>query len=153
MPTYLIVLIVILVILIAAVVVLYFLGKRQQRRQAEQEEQMAAMAQTVSILVIDKKMLPVKKSGLPQQVIDETPRLMRRTKMPIVKAKVGPKIMTLACEPKAYEVLPVKKEAKVVISGIYIKEVKSARGGLLTPPKKEGFFKRHFGRKKKNQDN
>ena len=148
MPTYLIVLIVILVILVAAVVALYFFGRKQQRKQAEQEEQMAAIAQTVSILVIDKKMLPVKKSGLPQQVIDSTPKLMRRTKMPVVKAKVGPKIMIFACEPKAYEVLPVKKEVKVVVSGIYITDVKSARGGLEKPLKKQGFFKRHFGRKK-----
>ncbi len=33
-------------------------------------------------------------------VIDQTPKLMRRTKLPIVKAKVGPKITTLVADEK-----------------------------------------------------
>ncbi len=31
-------------------------------------------------------------------VIDQTPKMMRRAKLPIVKAKVGPRIMTLICD-------------------------------------------------------
>ena len=49
-----IVLIVILVVLAAALVVLYFVGRKAQRRQAVQKEQMDAVAQTVSMLIIDK---------------------------------------------------------------------------------------------------
>ena len=58
------------------------------------------------------------------------------------KAKVGAKIMTLMCDAKVFEVLPVKKEAKVVVSGIYITSIKSVRGGLDIPEKKKkkGFF-------------
>ena len=53
--------------------------------------------------------------------------------------------MTLACEESVFQVLPVKREVKAVVSGIYITAVKSARGGLETPPpKKKGFFKRLF---------
>ena len=50
--------------------------------------------------------------------------------------------MTLMCDAKVFEVLPVKKEAKVVVSGIYITGVKSVRGGLDIPEKKKkkGFF-------------
>ena len=64
--------------------------------------------------------------------------------MPIVKAKVGPRIMTLACDAQVFELLPVKKEVKVVVSGIYITDVKAVRGTTLeTPPqKKKGFFSR-----------
>ena len=50
--------------------------------------------------------------------------------------------MTLMCEEKVFEVLPVKKEAKVVLSGIYITAVKGVRGPLDVPEKKKGFFAR-----------
>ena len=79
----------------------------------------------------------MKESGLPQMVIDQTPWYLRRSKMPIVKAKIGPKIMTLVADGAVYDLLPVKKEVKVVVSGIYITAIKSARGGLEKPqPKK-----------------
>ena len=144
MSTLSIVLIVIIVVLIAALVALYFFGKKAQRRQVEQQEQMDAIAQTVSMLIIDKKRMKISQSGLPAQVIEQTPKLLRWNKLPIVKAKVGPKVMTLVCDEKVFEVLPVKREVKVVVSGIYISAVKSARGGLETPPPEKGFFKRLF---------
>ena len=80
-------------------------------------------------------------------VIDQTPKYMFWAKVPVVKAKVGPKIMTLIADEKVFEQIPVKKEVKVVISGIYITAIKSARGGLEKSQKKQGFFKRHFGKK------
>ena len=80
---------------------------------------------------------------MPDIVYQQTPWYLRRAKVPIVKAKIGPKIQVLMAEDKAFEQLPVKTEAKVVVSGIYISEVKSARGGLLTPPaKKKGLLSR-----------
>lgn len=148
MSTPMIVLTVVIVVLIALLVALYFWGKKAQRRQAIQKEQMDAVAQTVSMLVIDKKKLKLSESGLPAQVIEQTPKYLRWNKLPIVKAKVGPRIMTLSCDPQVFEVLPVKKEVKVVVSGIYISEIKSARGGLEVPVKKKGFFKRLFKKDK-----
>lgn len=139
---------VILVILVIILAVLYYFGQKMQKKQAENQAQLDAMAQTVSMLIIDKKRLKVKDSGLPSMVIDQTPKYLRWSKMPIVKAKVGPKIMTLVADEKVFELLPVKKEVKVVVSGIYITAIKSARGGIEKPQKKEGFFKRHFGKKK-----
>ncbi|MBO5158222.1 MAG: hypothetical protein J6B94_01335 [Lachnospiraceae bacterium] len=137
------VLIVILVIVVIALAVLYYFGSKAQKRQRENQAQLDAMAQTVSMLIIDKKRLKIKESGLPQMVIDQTPKYMRWTKLPIVKAKIGPKIMTLVADEKVFELIPVKKECKVVLSGIYITAIKSARGGLETPaPKKKGFFSR-----------
>ena len=146
MSTVTIVLLVILAVLIVGLIVLYFLGKKAQKKRDEQEAQLAANAQTVSMLIIDKKKMKLSESGLPVQVIEQTPKLLRRNKLPIVKAKVGPRIMTLACDAQVFELLPVKKEVKVVVSGIYITEIKSARGGLEVPVKKQGFFKRHFGK-------
>ena len=134
------VLLVTLIILIIVLVVLYFLGRKLEKRQAENQAQLNAMAQTVSMLIIDKKRLPVKKSGLPQMVIDQTPKLMRRSKLPIVKAKVGPRIMTLVADAKVFDVIPVKKEVKATVSGIYITDVRGVRGPLEQPVKKKGFF-------------
>ena len=138
-----IVLIVILVLVIAACIALYIFGKKAEKKQAAQREQMEAAAQPVSMLIIDKKKMKLKEAGLPADVIENTPKYLRRTKIPVVKAKIGPKIMTLMCENKVFEVMPVKKEIKAVVSGLYITEIKSVRGGSIEPPqKKKGFFKR-----------
>ena len=142
MNTLTIVLLVILVVLIIACIVLYFLGKRAEKRQAEQQEKLDAAAQTVSMLIIDKKKMKLKESGLPSIVIENTPKYLRRSKVPIVKAKIGPKIMTLMCDSNIYNVIPVKKEVKATVSGIYITAVKGRRGPLETPTKKKGFLAR-----------
>ena len=132
-----------IVVVVAAVLeVLYFLGKRAEKKQNEQQEQIEAAKQTVSMLIIDKKRLPINKSGLPQMVIDQTPRLMRRTKLPIVKAKIGPRIMVLVADERVYDLIPLKKEVKATVSGIYITEVRGVRGALEAPPKKQKFFAR-----------
>ena len=57
-----IVLIVILVIIAAALAALYFFGNKMQKKQRESQAQLDAMAQTVSMLIIDKKRLKIKES-------------------------------------------------------------------------------------------
>lgn len=136
------ILLIILVILVAALVALYFHGKKLQKKQEESQAQIEASKQQVSMLIIDKKRLPLKESGLPQMVIDQTPKMMRRSKLPIVKAKVGPKIVTLVADEKIFDLIPLKKEVKAMVSGIYIVEVRGVRGSLETPQAKLGFFKR-----------
>ena len=85
------------------------------------------------------------KRGLPAVVLENTPKYLRRTKVPVVKAKIGPRIMTLMCDNKVFEVIPVKKEVKAVVSGLYITGIKSVRGGSIEQPqkKKKGFFRRN----------
>ena len=151
MSTVTIVLLVILVILIGVLIALYFFGKKAQKKQEEQQAQIEATKQTVSMLVIDKKRLPLKNSGLPQMVIDQTPKLMRRSKLPIVKAKVGPKISILIADEKVFDLIPVKKEINAEVSGLYIVGVRGIRGPLETPQKKQSFFKRIFKKNKKDK--
>ena len=139
-----IVLLVILAVLIIGLIVLYFLGKKAQKKKAEQDEQLAAAAQTVSMLIIDKKRMRITESGLPQVVIDQTPKMMRRTKLPIVKAKVGPKISILIADEKVFDLIPVKKEIKAEVSGLYIVGVKGIRGSLEAPQKKKKGFLARF---------
>ncbi|MDE7058185.1 MAG: hypothetical protein K2P03_05655 [Lachnospiraceae bacterium] len=138
------VLLAIVILLVAAIVLLIYFGNKMQKKQAENQVQLDAMAQTVSMLIIDKKRLKIKESGLPQMVIDQTPKYLRWSKLPIVRAKVGPKVMNLVADEKIFDLLPIKKEVKVVVSGIYITAIKGARGGIEKPQKKKGFFKRLF---------
>jgi type II secretory pathway pseudopilin PulG len=146
------VLLIILVILIVALVVLYFLGKRLQKRQAAQQEQIEAAKQQVTLLIIDKKRMPLKDSGLPQAVIDQVPKLMRRNKMPVVKVKMGPRIMTMIADEKIFDIIPVKKEVKATVSGIYITDVRAAHGKLdMQPQKKKGIRAKLFAWRDKAQ--
>lgn len=128
--------------MIIACIVLYFLGKKAEKKQAEQQEQLDAVKQTVSMLIIDKGRVRLRDAGFPPIVVENTPKYLRRSKVPVVKAKVGPKVMTLMCDAQIYPIIPVKKEVKATISGIYITGVKGLRGPLETPEKKKGFFAR-----------
>lgn len=133
----LIVLIVIAVVLVVAFIVLTILGKKAQKRKEEQDEQIAAASQTVNMLIIDKKRMKLKDAGLPQQIIEQTPKLMRRSKLPVVKAKVGPRVMTLIADEQIFDEIPLKKEVKASVSGIYITAVRGIRGPLEKPKKKK----------------
>ena len=137
-----IVLIVILAIMIGILIALYFFGKKMQAKQEESQKSIEAYAQQVSMLVIDKKIMKFKDADLPAAVKEQTPWYLRRSKIAVVKAKVGPKIMQFICDEPIFDVIPVKKEVKATISGIYITAVKGIRGPLDTPQKKKGFFAR-----------
>lgn len=143
MSTGAIVSLVIIVILLIAIVALYFVGKKTQKKQEEQAALMESSKQTVSMLIIDKKRMKLKDSGLPQAVIAQTPKIARSAKMPIVKAKVGPQILSLVCDEKIFDKIPVKKEVKASVSGIYIIDVKGIRGNKTAEPEvKKNAFQR-----------
>lgn len=137
-------LLIVIGVTIAGFGILYYLGKRAEKKQAESRAQLDAVAQQMTMLIIDKGKVRMKDSGLPQVVIDNTPKRYRRSKVPVVKAKVGPRIMTLMCDYEVYPMIPVKKEVKATVSGIYITAVKGVRGPLEVPKQEEkkGFFSR-----------
>ena len=139
MSTGWIIFIIVTVLLIGGLVALTILGKKMQKKQEESEATMRQGAQIMSIFVIDKARKKLVESGLPQIVIDQTPKYLRRSKVPVVRAKVGPRVMMLMCDEKAFNLIPEKKEVKVLMNGIYIVEAKSARGGLEAPPVKKTF--------------
>ena len=109
-----------------------------------------AAKQVVTLMAIDKKKLKLKEAGLPAIVYEQTPWYARRAKIPVVKAKIGPRIMTMIADEKVFLQLPLKTEAKVVISGMYITEIKSVRGGIPPLPEKKKFLDR-FRKKKDDQ--
>ena len=95
------ILLVILILLFIVLIALYFMGRRLQEKQAAQQPMIEANTMEVSMLIIDKKKLSVKAAvaaGLPEQVEKELPFYLRFSKLPIVKAKVGPKVLALMAE-------------------------------------------------------
>jgi len=136
------VLLIIGLVFLVLAIVFYFIGKRAQKKQEESRAQLDAVKQTVSMLVIDKGKIKFRDAGFPAIVVEKTPKRYHRMKTPVVKAKVGPKIMTFMCDADIYDVIPVKKEVKATISGIYITDVKGVRGKLDTPPEKKSWWRR-----------
>ena len=141
MSTGLIVFIVIAVILAAIIIALIIIGRKAQKKQEEQQVQLDSMKQSMSMLIIDKKRMKITEAGLPQAVIDQTPKLLRRSKLPILKVRVGNRVMSLICDEKIFDKVPVKKEVKASVSGIYVTEVKGLHGKAPVQEEKKGFFK------------
>lgn len=139
---------IVLAVLLVAAITLFFVGRHLQKKQEEQMPDVRAGAQSVSMLIIDKKLMKLKESGLPPIVLEQTPKYMRGAKVPIVKAKVGPRVMNLMCDQKIFNDIPLKKEVKALVNGIYIIDVKGLRNNnkaVEEEPVKKGLF----GRKKK----
>ncbi len=136
------ILLIIIAVLAVILVVLYIVGTRLQKKADSQQGLIDASKQTVSILVIDKKKQKLKDSNLPKMVQDQVPTYLKWRKMPMVKAKIGPKIATLMCDERVYKELPVKKMVKVDLAGIYIigiKSVPKAKKNTKTTPEKLTF--------------
>ena len=131
------VLLIVIGIIAAGIIILYFVGKRAEKKQAEQQEQTDAAKQNVTI----KKKMKLSEAGFPDMVLEQTPRLLRGRKFPIVKARVntprGVMVSSFICDKPVFDVIPVKKEVKATISGLYITDVRAIRGKLETPKKKE----------------
>ena len=130
---------IVIAILVVILVVLYIVGNRLQKKQSAQKEAMLQAAQPVTMLVIDKKMLPMKDANLPKQVLESTPKRYQKAKLPIVKAKIGPQIINLICDDGIFDVMPVRGEVKAMVSGIYITSVKNVRGKKAPEPAKKSF--------------
>ncbi|MBR0147468.1 MAG: hypothetical protein IJM25_12515 [Eubacterium sp.] len=112
-------------VLVIAMVVLYIVGNRMQKRQLDQKEQINAAAQPVSMFIIDKKILPIKDAKLPKVVMDQMPKRYQKSKVPVVKAKVGPQVTTLICDDAIFEDVPKHGEVKAMVSGIYLISVRT----------------------------
>lgn len=134
-------------IVVAFALILYFLNKRATKRQDEQQAQIEQYKQQVNMLIIDKKKMKLKESGLPKEAIEQAPWYSKLFKVPIVKAKVGPRIMVFVADGQIFPLIPVKKEVKATISGLYITDVRGIRGQLEKPVKKKNFIRRLMGEK------
>ncbi len=144
MRTWQIVLLIITVVLLIALVAMYIFGRKLQKKKEESDRQLSAVAQTIPMLIIDKKKMRLKEAGLPDIVYEQTPKLLRRQKVPIVKAKIGPKIQSFMCDAEIFDNVPIKMEVRATVSGIYITKVRGLRKPL---PKPEGKQKKKLLRR------
>ena len=115
------------IVVMALGIGLYLLNRWASSRMADQQEAVERNKQTVSIYVIDKKKEKVSKANFPKAVQQQMPKWSRLMKMPLVKAKIGPQIVTLMCDSKVYPLLPLKKSVKVDIAGMYIVAMKGMK--------------------------
>ena len=129
--------VILIIAVIAAIIlgVLYFVGRKMQAKQEDQRAQLDQMAQTVNMLVIDMKIM---EAGFPKMVTDNIPKRAKMSKVPVVKAKIGPKITPLLCDEAIFDDVPVKAEIKAVVSGIYITSIKNLRNVAPPEPEKRG---------------
>ena len=115
------------VIIVPVGIALFFLNRWAGRKMAEQQSMIAQHKTTVSIYVIDKKKEKAQNANFPKAVLDQMPRWNRFMKMPLIKAKIGPQIMTLMCDKAVFNALPVKKTVKVDLAGMYIVHMKGMK--------------------------
>ncbi len=139
MPLPVKIILIVLAVVVVILAVLVIIGQKMQKKQQASQADIEAAAQVVSMLVIDKKRLRLKDANLPKMVTDQVPKYMRAAKMPFVKAKIGPRVMTLIADAKIYDAIPIKTEIKAKISGMYITEIISSRGKVDPLPKKKSF--------------
>ncbi len=131
------IMLIIIAVAIGLLAALYIVGNRLQKKQMAQKEAIREQATPVTMLVIDKKMLPMKDANLPKAVLESSPKRYHKVKLPIVKAKIGPQIMNLICDDGIYDMMPVKGEVKAMVSGIYITSVRNIRGKKAPEPAKK----------------
>ncbi len=140
-PMY-IVLIISIVALVVVIILLWRLQKKQEKRRDEQQAIVDEVAQTYTVLVIDKKKVRMKDADIPEEIKKETPWYGQRTKVPLVKVKAGPKVMTMIADNDIYDLIPVKTEIKATVAGIYITNVRGIRTSLEKKPEKKGIMAR-----------
>lgn len=150
MEPWLITLLTVLAITVIALGALYYFGNRMQKKANASQEMIEQSKMLTSALIIDKKKIKAKDSSLPQMVQDQIPSYLRWRKLPMVKAKIGPKIVTLLCDEAVYEQLPIKKMVKIELAGLYIVSIKS--GKLEVPVKKTWAQKLRDWAKRKQSD-
>ena len=110
--TPVLVLLIVLAVLLVAVVVLYIIASKAQKKSDEQRELMEGQSQIMSFYVIDKARVKLSEAGFPKIVLEQTPKYLRRSKVPILKVKVGQRVMTLMADQEVYNTILPKQEVK-----------------------------------------
>ena len=106
---------------------IFLLNRWASKRMVEHNSMVERTKQTTSIYVIDKKKEKMQNANFPKAIQEQIPRWNKLMKMPLVKAKIGPQIMTLMCDKQVFDALPVKKTVKVDMAGIYIVSMKGMK--------------------------
>lgn len=136
MPTWLLIFIIVFGVAVLIAVGLYFLGKRAEKKNAKNAAEIERTAQPMNFYVIDKKKMRLKNAGLPKIAYEQANFMAKIGKLPIVKAKIGNRVMNLVCDEAVYKTLLPKQEVHAMVSGIYVKSAKRIRGPVAEEGKK-----------------
>ena len=112
--------IIIIILLAVALFFAYRMNRKAMGQMIQAQDFIDANRQTVQIFVIDKKNERPSTSNMPKAVFDQLPKKAKAKKAFLVRAKVGPQIVTLMCDKPVFNVMPVKKNVKVELAGMYI---------------------------------
>ena len=112
--------IIIIIVLAVALFFAYRMNRKAMGQMIQAQDFIDANRQTVQIFVIDKKNERPSATNMPKAVFDQLPKKAKAKKAFLVRAKVGPQIVTLMCDKPVYNVMPVKKNVKVDLAGMYI---------------------------------
>lgn len=108
------------VILVLIVALLYFLNRAAYKKMDEQQALIDSTKMSATIYVIDKKRDKLKNISLPKAAQAQIPAYAKMMKLYFVKAKIGPQIVTLMCDKNVFNAVPLKKNIKAQISGMYL---------------------------------
>ncbi len=97
--------------------------------------------------VIDKKKAKITEVNMPKVVTENMPKMYKFIKMRFVQAKIGPQIVTLICDKRIFDIIPVKKNIKAELAGIYIVSIPGMKS--LDEIKKEKKEKNKTAKKEK----
>ena len=128
--------IIVIVLLAIGIFVAYRMNRKAMGQMIQAQDFIDANRQTVQIFVIDKKNEKPSPSNMPKAIFEQLPKKAKAKKAFLVRAKVGPQIVTLMCDKPVYEVMPVKKNVKVELAGMYIVSI---TGMNLEDKKKKTF--------------
>ncbi len=115
--------IIVAVVLVIAIFAIYKLSSRNYKRSIEAQDFINANKQVASIYVIDKKYAKPTENDFNRQVFEQFTNSVKRRKMCMVRAKVGPQIVTLITEKNVYDIIVPKKTIKVELSGLFLVNV------------------------------
>jgi len=142
--------IIIVAVVIAIIVVgLYFLNRWAYKKIDSQQAIIDKAKVLTTIYVIDKKKDKITNVKMPKAVVTQMPKIYKLMKMRFVQAKIGPQIITLICDKNVFDAIPVKKNVKVDIAGLYI----VGMPGLKTKKELKQAKKEKNKEKNKNNNN
>ncbi len=119
-------LIILLIVCIVGVAI-YFLNRWAYKKMGDQQSMIDRMRQPTTLYVIDKKKGKAQNANLPKAVLEQMPKYAKFLKIYFVKAKVGTQIMTFMCDKNVFQAIPIKKNVKVEVAGLYIINVKGMK--------------------------
>jgi len=112
--------IIVIIVLAIVLAVVYSLSRKNYKKVIEAEDFIKANKQVASIFVIDKRYEKPTEKNVGKLIYEKLENSAKRRKMCMVKAKVGPQIVTLICDKNLYDIITPKKTIKVELSGLYI---------------------------------